>query len=198
MICLVMKALILLGTLKTSGLSNTETLSMFFKDKLQSHNVDCELIKLVNYRIFPGTYSYMGDGDEWPLVLEKVLNADIIVFATPIWWGNHSSEIQKVIERLDHLHDEILEGKKSRLAGKAGGILVTGDSDGAQHVIANIANFFNAVGITLPPFASLSVLSELQKKGAKTTEAELLELYEKQYASTADTMIKQFLASTKP
>jgi len=106
----------------------------------------------------------MGDGDEWPLVLEKVLDADIIVFATPIWWGNQSSEIQRIIERLDHLHDEILEGKTSRLARKVGGIIITGDSDGAQHIIANIANFFNAVGITLPPFASLSVLSEVQKK----------------------------------
>ncbi len=193
-----MKALILLGTLKTLGLSNTQTLSEFFQDKLRSHDVDSEVIKLVDHKILPGTYSYMGDGDEWPLVLDKVLDADIIVFATPIWWGNHSSEIQKVIERLDHLHDEILEGRTSRLAGKVGGIIVTGDSDGAQHVIANFANFFNAVGITLPPFASLSVLSELQKKGTKTTEAELLELYEKQYASTADTMIKQLLAYSKP
>lgn len=74
---------------------------------------------------------------------------------------------------------------------------ITGDSDGAQHVIANIANFFNTVGITLPPFASLSVLSEVQKKGANTTEPELFKLYEKQYASTADSMIEQLLAYTK-
>lgn len=188
-----MKAVILLGTLKQTGLSNTETLSEFFINKLSSHAVDCELIKLGNYKILPGTYTQMGDTDEWPLILNKILAANIIIFSTPIWWGNHSSEIQKVIERLDHLHDEILEGKNSRLEGKAGGIIVTGDSDGAQHVIANVANFFNAVGIVLPPFASLTVLTEMQKKNATASKEELLNLYQEQYASTAETMINQLL-----
>ena len=47
-----MKALILLGTLKTVGLSNTETLSAFFKERLRSHNVECELIKLWTTKFF--------------------------------------------------------------------------------------------------------------------------------------------------
>jgi multimeric flavodoxin WrbA len=188
-----MKAVILLGTLKSTGLSNTETLSEFFINKLSSHSVECELIKLVNLNILPGTYTRLDNDDDWPAVLDKILSADIVIFATPIWWGNHSSEIQKVIERLDHLHDEILEGKKSRLEGKVGGIIITGDSDGAQHIIANIANFFNALGIILPPFTSLSVLNEIQKKGATTTKEELLKMYEEQYSSTADAMVEQLI-----
>ncbi len=188
-----MKAVILLGTLKSTGLSNTETLSEFFMKKLISRSVECEIIKLVHFNILPGTYTDLGDADEWPSVLDKILGADIILFATPIWWDNHSSEIQKVIERLDHLHDEILEGKKSRLEGKVGGIIITGDSDGAQHIIAHLANFFNAVGILLPPFTSLSVLNEIQEKGAETSKEELLKMYEVQYSSTADTMIEQLL-----
>ena len=188
-----MKAVILLGTLKKQGLSNTETLTEFLSQRMKKKGVECETIKLVNYNILPGTYTDMGAGDEWTGVLEKILASQIVIFATPIWWGGHSSEIQKVIERLDHLHDEILEGKKSRLEGKVGGIVVTGDSDGAQHVIGNVANFFNAVGIALPPFATLTVLWEGQKKGAETTKKELLKKYEKEYAETADTMIKQLV-----
>jgi len=91
------------------------------------------------------------------------------------------------------LHDEILGGKKSRLEGKVGGIIITGDSDGAQHIIGNISNFFNAIGMLLPPYATLSVLWEGQRKDAKTTREELMKKYQEEYAKTADTMIKQML-----
>jgi multimeric flavodoxin WrbA len=188
-----MKAIILLGTLKKEGLSNTEVLSEFLAGYFKKQDIDCTIVKLVDHNILAGTYSDMGDGDDWPGILKQILAADIIVFATPIWWNNQSSEIQRVIERLDEIHDEILEGKKSKLEGKVGGIVITGDSDGAQHVIANVSNFYNAVGMVLPPYASLSVLWEKQAKGQKPTREELLQKYEKYYASTAETMVKQML-----
>lgn len=188
-----MKAVILLGTLKKEGLSNTEVLSEFLKGFFEKNNVDCKIIKLVEHSIWPGTYSNMGEGDEWPGILKQLLDADMIVFATPIWWNNQSSEIQRVIERLDELHDEILEGKESRLAGKTGGIVITGDSDGAQHIIANISNFYNAIGILLPPFATLSVLWEKQAKGKDTTREELMAKYKKDYTETAEKMVKQLI-----
>ncbi|MBW7469056.1 multimeric flavodoxin WrbA [Pontibacter aydingkolensis] len=71
-----------------------------------------------------------------------------------LWWSNRTSEIQRVTERLDELHDEILEGKESKLSGKAGGVVITGDSDGGQHIITNTSNFYNASGVLLPPFAT--------------------------------------------
>jgi multimeric flavodoxin WrbA len=192
-----MKAVILLGTLKKNELSNTETLSQFLSEKLAEQKIDCKIIKLVDYNIYPGTYSNMGEGDEWTYILEYLLDSDIIIFATPIWWSNQSSEIQRVIERLDEIHDEILEGKKSRLEGKTGGIIITGDSDGAQNIIANISNFFNAIGITFPPFATLSVLWEKQKKGSTATREELLDKYKNDYSDTAVVMIKQLVEYRK-
>lgn len=186
-----MKAIILLGTLKKEGLSNTEVLSEFLAGYFKKQDIDCTIVKLVDHNILAGTYSDMGEGDEWPAILKQILAADIIVFATPIWWNNQSSEIQRVIERLDEIHDEILGGKRSRLEGKVGGIVITGDSDGAQHIIANVSNFYNAVGMVLPPYASLSVLWEKQAKGEKPTREELLQKYEKDYASTAETMVEQ-------
>jgi multimeric flavodoxin WrbA len=188
-----MKAIILLGTLKKEGQSNTEVLSEFLAGYFQKHGIDCSIVKLVDHNILPGTYSDMGKGDDWPGILEQLLRADIIVFATPIWWSHHSSEIQRVIERLDELHDEILAGRKSRLEGKVGGIVITGDSDGAQHIIANISNFFNAIGLMLAPYATLSVLWDKQAKGRKPTREELMEKYKQDYASTAETMVKQML-----
>lgn len=186
-------AIILLGTLKTSEQSNTQALSDFFAERLKKKGASCEIVKLADHNILRGTYSDMGAGDDWPAILEKILASDILIFASPIWWGNHSSEIQRVIERLDELHDEILQGKPSRLDGKAGGVIVTGDSDGAQNIIAAVGNFFNAMGIAFPPFVSLSVLWEGHKKGTIKSRDELFAKYEKEYAKTADKMIDQLL-----
>jgi multimeric flavodoxin WrbA len=192
-----MKATLLLGTLKKSGLSSTETLCEFLSRKMEQEGIQCETVKLVHHNILPGTYSDMGEGDEWPGILEKVLASEIIIFATPVWWGNHSSELQRVIERLDELHDKLIAGENSPLEGKVGGIVITGDSDGAQHIIGNICNFCNALGLLIPPYATLSVLVDQQAKDQKPTKEELLGMYEKEYASTADKMIEQLLKYVK-
>ena len=188
-----MRATILLGTLKKTGLSNTETLCEFLSERMGREGVRCETVKLVGHTVLPGTYSDMGEGDEWPNILRRVLDSDIVILATPVWWGNQSSEIQKVIERLDELHDEVMAGKPSRLEGKVGGIVITGDSDGAEHIIGNLCNFFNAVGLLVPPYATLSVLWDGQAKDKSPTKEELLAKYEKDYAEAADKMIRYML-----
>jgi multimeric flavodoxin WrbA len=99
-----------------------------------------------------------GKQDEWPQIVQKLFASDIIVFATPIWWGNMSSLMQRVVERLDELNDQIADTGKSEFLNKAGGIVITGGEDGAQHVIGNVANFMSWNGFTLPPAASLSWL----------------------------------------
>jgi multimeric flavodoxin WrbA len=188
-----MRAIILLGTLKRTGLSNTEVLSEFLAGRLEKNGVESEIVKLVDHDIPPGTYSDMGPGDDWPEILRKLREASIIILATPIWWNNQSSLIQRVIERLDELHDHLLAGKPSGLEGKVGGIVITGDSDGAQTVIGNLCNFFNAIGLLIPPFATLSVLWEGQAKGKDTSREELMRKYEADYAGAADKMITQLI-----
>jgi len=188
-----MKATILLGTLKRSGLSNTQTLCEFLSGRMERKGIRCKTIKLVDHAILPGTCSDMGEGDAWPGILKDVLDADIVIFATPIWWGGQSSEIQRVIERLDEIHDGILADKPSPFEGKAGGIVITGDSDGAEHVIGNIGNFFNAIGLLIPPYATFSVLWDDQAKDKDTPKEQLLKKYESDYADTADKMIQQLL-----
>ena len=189
-----MHATILLGTLKRSGLSHTETLCEFLSERLDRAGVECETIRLVDQQIPPGTYSNMGAGDDWPDILSRLLRSDIIILATPIWWGNQSSLIQRVIERLDELHDHLMAGRPSGLEGTVGGVVITGDSDGAQSVIGHICNFCNAIGVLIPPFATLSVLWDRQAKSATPTRQELLEKYAKDYTQTADKMIEQLVA----
>jgi multimeric flavodoxin WrbA len=188
-----MKATLLLGTLKKSGLSNTETLCEFLSRRMESQGIECEVIRLVDHHIPPGTLSNMGPDDEWPALLERLLNSEIVIFATPIWWDHPSSLIQRVIERLDEIHDKVLGGEPSPFDGKSAGIVITGDSDGAQHIIGGLCNFFNAIGLLIPPYATLSVLWERQAKGVTPTKEELLKKYESDYASTADKMIHQLV-----
>ncbi len=187
------RAIILLGTLKKKEQSNTAILSEFVATRFAKKKVECEIVKLTDYTILPGTYSDMGKKDEWPKILKKILASQLVVFATPVWWGGHASEIQRIIERLDELYDEILIGKRSRLEGKVGGVIITGDSDGAQHIIGTIANFFNAVGILLPPYASVSVLSPKLGKGVRTSRAEMIEMFRRDQTTYTDKMIEQML-----
>jgi multimeric flavodoxin WrbA len=185
-----LNALFLIGTLKSgsdaSKNSNAYALSEFLAKHLESSKVQSDFVSLANYNILPGVYTNVDNSDDdWPMIFEKILGSDIVIFATPVWWGNQSSLMQRVIERLDEVHDEIMKSGKSKMINKVAGIVVTGDSDGAEHIIGNLTNFFNALGFTVPPFGTLTVLwSGLQKHSDKSKE-EVLKYYEDTYSSTA-------------
>lgn len=148
-----------------------------------AYEAESEIISLVKYNIQSGVYTNI-DSDDLPLIFEKILDPDIIIFATPIWWGIQSSLMQRVIERLDELHDEIIDTGKSKLINKVAGIIVPGDSDGAEHIIDNLANFFSDLGLTFPPFATLTVVwSDLAKKSDKSEE--ILRYFKDNYTSIA-------------
>ncbi len=187
-----MNAIILLGTLKENGTSNTAALADFAAGYLKKEKIDCEIIRLAEHEIGRGTYIRMEKPDGFPAIYKKILEADIVLFATPIWWNSHSSEIQRIIERLDEVYDIINEGKPSPLDGKLGGVIITGDSDGVEHVTGNIANFFCSIGITVPAYASLGVIWEGHGKQKKQTRSSLTKYYEKEHASDAASMAKSF------
>ncbi len=175
-----LKAIFLLGTLKNSPeFSHTETLAELVIDDLSAYNVESEIVRLIDFHIKAGVESNMGEGDEWPGILERIIAADIIIFASPIWWGNLSSLNQRVIERLDALNDEQLETGKSRLTNKVGGMVITGDEDGAQHLIGSMGNFMIWNGMTLPPACSVSFLGRYKEK----TKAELMKRFREHKAT---------------
>lgn len=167
-----LKAVILLATLKRkrSGqeFSHTETLCEVVVDCLRENGARSEIIRLVEFDIPPGTKSNMGPGDDWPGILKKILAADIIIFATPIWWGIQSSLMQRAIERLDELHNEILETGKSRLINKVGGIVISGEEDGEQHITGNISNFLLSLGVTLPAYCAVAYQGDYTRATKKS------------------------------
>ena len=192
-----MKAIILLATLKKKGRSNTETLVEFFVEYLKNQNIDYEIIKLIDHHIVPGTYTQMDVKDDWSEIYQKILEAKILLFATPIWWNNHSSELQRCIERLDEVYDIILAGEDSPFDGKIGGVIVTGDSDGVEHITGNIANFFCSIGVTVPPYTSLGVMWDGHAKDAKKTKPQLLQYYKQMYGKDAQAMTESLKKASK-
>jgi len=182
-----MKALFLLASLKREEgevYSNTRVLCDLLDEKFKELGVESEVVKLVEHHIPPGTRTDLGvvDGkqDEWPAIAQKMSAADIVVFATPIWWGNMSSLMQRVVERMDEINDELADTGRSPLLNKAGGMVITGAEDGAQHVIGSLANFMSWNGLSLPAAPSLSYLG-----WNDVTAAELLQKFKTEGSTNA-------------
>jgi len=147
-----MRALALNGTLKPSPeKSSTEALTRVVLDALSRQAVDCEMVRLVDYDIAPGVVSEaVREGDAWPQIHEKILAADILVLATPTWLGQPSSIIKGALERMDALLSETNADGLPAAYNKVAGFVVTGNEDGAHHVIAEMAQGAIDYGFTVP------------------------------------------------
>ncbi|MEO3405697.1 flavodoxin family protein [Mucilaginibacter sp. CAU 1740] len=151
-----MKALIINCTLKRSPyFSNTGALAEKAAGQLEEQGFETEIIRLNDYKVLTGNSSDEGEGDQWPLILEKIKACQIFIIATPIWMGNLASTSQKVIERLDAIfRDEELSSKENGQYmpyNKVGGCLVTGNEDGAHSSAAQVLWALQEVGFTIPP-----------------------------------------------
>lgn len=113
-------------------------------------DVDSEVVRVVDHDVHPGVEADMGDGDAWPAIRTKVLDADILVLATPTWLGQHSSVCQRVLERLDaELSDTDPQGRP-RTFGKVAVAVVVGNEDGAHHITGILYQSLSDVGFTVP------------------------------------------------
>jgi multimeric flavodoxin WrbA len=96
----------------------------------------------------------MGEGDAWPVLREKVHQADILVIATPIWLGHPSSICQRVLERLNAESSQTDEQGRPLLYDKVAAVAVVGNEDGAHKVSADVFQALNDVGFSLAPAPS--------------------------------------------
>ncbi len=149
-------ALFLNCTLKsTPEVSNTQALCDLLIERLKAHepDIETEIVRVVDYNVKPGIGNDEGEGDEWPMILEKVKRCNIIVPAMPIWMGVRSSVMQRVIERLDGTTKTVMCERTGQfpLYGSVAGCVVTGNEDGSHDCVANtFANLLH-FGVTVPP-----------------------------------------------
>lgn len=146
-----LKALTITCTLKPSPTeSSSEVLAQQLSTFLAAQGVETETVRAVDHAILPGVEKDMGEGDEWPSLREKVMNADIVVLLTPTWLGQHSSVAQRVLERLDaELSETDAEGRPT-LFDKVAVAGVVGNEDGAHHIVGIFYQALNDIGFTVP------------------------------------------------
>jgi multimeric flavodoxin WrbA len=146
-----LSAVVLNCTLKRSPApSNTDALAAVVVEELERRGVAVETHRVVDRVVHPGVSSDEGDGDEWPALRERILAARILVIATPTWLGQPSSVAKRVLERMDALISETDERGVPVAYGRVGGVVVTGNEDGAHHVIAEVAQALIDIGYTIP------------------------------------------------
>ncbi len=148
-----LKALFLNCTLKKSPrVSNTDALINKVAGLMRPLGVDTEVVRLVDHKIAFGVSSDEGGGDEWPSVLAKIRETDILVIGTPIWFGVRSSVAQQVMERLDATYEES-DRKTGQflLYNKVAACIVTGNEDGAHDAAGTTLFNLSHLGCVVPP-----------------------------------------------
>lgn len=167
-----LSALALNCTLKASPASSScELLLQQILAEISAHGAQTELLRAVDFDIKPGVTSDEGDGDAWPRIRQKVLDADIFILGTPIWLGHPSSVCQRVLERLDAFLGETDNAGRMVSYDRIAGVAVVGNEDGAHHVAAELFQGLNDVGFTIPASGSVYWVGEaMQSKDYKDLE----------------------------
>jgi multimeric flavodoxin WrbA len=144
-------AIALVCTLKPSPAeSSSERLARQVLDELALLEVTGDVIRVVDHDVRPGVETDMGRGDAWPAIRDRVLAADILVLATPIWMGHASSVAHRVLERLDAELSETDEAGRPILFDRVAVVAVVGNEDGAHHASATVMQALNDVGYSIP------------------------------------------------
>jgi multimeric flavodoxin WrbA len=146
-----MKALFVSCTLKKSpDRSNTETLGAVVADALTERGVDVSHVRLADLDVPPGVVTDLGEGDDWPQVHERLLESEILVVLTPTWLGRPSSIAQRMLERMDAMMTETADDGTPVAYNRVAGVVVTGNEDGAHHVISEVSGALVDLGYTAP------------------------------------------------
>jgi multimeric flavodoxin WrbA len=172
-----LRVLVLNASLKhAKDLSNTgEVAELVVANMKEQHaRLESEIVRLSDKELPVGLGFRESDDDEWPGLVDKIKAADIVIFATPIWWGGRSSVMQRVIERLDALDEEYIASGRSALYNKVAGVVITGSEDGALHTLGTIMMVLTFMGFTLPPECCAYWVGEVGQPPAKDREKRLV------------------------
>jgi multimeric flavodoxin WrbA len=148
--------------------SNTYYLMKLAFDTLDNSGVEKEIIVASELNLRPCDHHYSVNAkmcvhpclitqtdraDEMKKIYDGILAADVVIFSTPVYWGNHSQLMQLIIERLNSLENENSVHHKTIIKNKIGALMILGHEDGYQHVAGGLMNFFTEMGLIFPPHA---------------------------------------------
>jgi multimeric flavodoxin WrbA len=161
-----LKAIFFNGTLtKSPDESHTDRLISVSTAIMKKQGVETEVIRTIDHDIATGVWPDMREQgwktDEWPELYEKVMAADILVLAGPIWLGDNSSQTKKIIERLYACSSLLNKQGQYAFYGKVGGCLITGNEDGVKHCAMNVLYSLQHLGCLIPPQADAGWIGEI-------------------------------------
>ncbi len=130
-----MKVVALMGSPRKGG--NTDLLTDEFFAGAQSEGAECEKIRLDDLNIRP----VAALGDEWKMrvdlradddarwVLDRVAEADIVVFASPVYWQGVTAQMKCLVDRFSayYMADWLREGMRG-----SGFFVITAYGDPAE------------------------------------------------------------------
>jgi multimeric flavodoxin WrbA len=153
-----LRAMVINCTLNRSPApSNTQGLVDRCVRVLRAEDVRVDQVRAVDHDIATGVWPDMTEhgwpSDDWPTLYERVMAADILVLAGPIWLGDNSSVMKRVIERLYACSSLLNDSGQYAYYGRVAGCLITGNEDGVKHCAMNVLYSLQHLGYTIPPQA---------------------------------------------
>lgn len=160
-----LRAVFVNGTLKPGpAVSHTQGLMDASKAILEANGVTVDEIRAVDHHIAPGVHPDMtehgAERDEWPALWPRIEAADILVLGTPIWLGERSSVVSRVIERLYAMSGMTNDRGQYLYYGKVAGVIVTGNEDGIKHCAMGMLYALQHLGYVIPPQADAGWIGE--------------------------------------
>jgi multimeric flavodoxin WrbA len=160
-----LRAMFINATLKPSPeVSNTDGLIEISSGIMRGHGVEVDLVRAADHDIATGVWPDMTEHgwsyDAWPELFERVMAAQILVLCGPIWLGDNSSVMKRVIERLYGCSSLLNDAGQYSFYGRVGGCLITGNEDGIKHCAMNVLYSMQHLGYTIPPQADAGWIGE--------------------------------------
>jgi multimeric flavodoxin WrbA len=131
---------------------------------MRRHGVEVEVLRAIDHDIATGVWPDMTEhgwaSDDWPQIARRVMAADILVIAGPIWLGDNGSVTKRIIERLYACSSLLNDNGQYAFYGRVGGCLITGNEDGIKHCAQNVLYSLQHIGYTIPPQADAGWIGE--------------------------------------
>lgn len=144
-----MKVVGIVGSPRLGG--NTEILTSIALEEAQKEGLETELISLAGKKIKPcdGCRKCLTTGkchikDDFESIYAKMVEADGIILATPVYYGAAAPQVVSLISRC-YAH-----GKERPFENKVGGPIVVARRAGQNFTFAQLMFFFMITGMIVP------------------------------------------------
>ena len=141
--------------------SSTNAMIDVLRERFAAHDVTVgNTVRIADHDVMPDVSSNEGKGDHWPAIRQQILDADILVFGTPIWMGPASSIARRVLERMDAFLSETDEQGRMSSYSKVAVAAIVGNEDGAHWASSQLFQSLNDTGWTIPAVAACHWVGE--------------------------------------